>query len=164
MMNRLLPVFAFALLPFFTLSAAPAATVQSQAPSHIQLAEDLRFSQRDVRIITDVLGAMLRDDEASESSGKKNKGKKDKANKGKKAGGLPPGLAKREQLPPGLQKQIQRKGTLPPGLQTHPLPVQVERELGQAPKGTKRVVVGTDVILMEIGTKIILDVIKDVLR
>src|SRR5215471_5571003 len=29
--------------------------------------------------------------------------------------GLPPGLAKREALPPGLEKQLVRNGTLPPG-------------------------------------------------
>ncbi len=31
--------------------------------------------------------------------------------------GLPPGLAKREQLPPGLQKHVRERGSLPPGLQ-----------------------------------------------
>jgi len=30
---------------------------------------------------------------------------------------LPPGLAKKDQLPPGLEKQLVRRGTLPPGLQ-----------------------------------------------
>src|SRR5579864_3107297 len=29
--------------------------------------------------------------------------------------GLPPGLAKRDQLPPGLEKQLRERGTLPPG-------------------------------------------------
>src|SRR5215470_14934501 len=29
---------------------------------------------------------------------------------------LPPGLAKRDRLPPGLEKQLVRNGTLPPGL------------------------------------------------
>ena len=33
------------------------------------------------------------------------------------ASGLPPGLAKRGDLPPGLEKQLRRNGTLPPGLQ-----------------------------------------------
>src|SRR5574341_1561384 len=44
--------------------------------------------------------------------------------KGKGKKGLPPGLAKRERLPPGLQKQLRRNGTLPPGLQKklEPLP------------------------------------------
>src|SRR5262245_40568605 len=42
--------------------------------------------------------------------------------------GLPPGLAKRGgDLPPGLEKQLQRNGTLPPGLQKklQPCPVEI---------------------------------------
>ncbi len=31
--------------------------------------------------------------------------------------GLPPGLAKRDQLPPGLEKHLLKHGSLPPGLQ-----------------------------------------------
>ena len=31
--------------------------------------------------------------------------------------GLPPGLAKRDELPPGLQKHVRERGSLPPGLQ-----------------------------------------------
>jgi len=31
--------------------------------------------------------------------------------------GLPPGLAKKERLPPGLQNHLARNGQLPPGLQ-----------------------------------------------
>ncbi|MBI3484974.1 MAG: hypothetical protein HY012_07470, partial [Acidobacteria bacterium] len=31
--------------------------------------------------------------------------------------GLPPGLAKRDRLPPGLEKQLRERGKLPPGLQ-----------------------------------------------
>src|SRR5215475_5454143 len=30
---------------------------------------------------------------------------------------LPPGLAKKDRLPPGLERQLMRNGTLPPGLQ-----------------------------------------------
>ncbi|MCH6588239.1 MAG: hypothetical protein IH805_07995, partial [Proteobacteria bacterium] len=36
--------------------------------------------------------------------------------------GLPPGLAKRQHLPPGLQKHIARTGRLPPGLEKRRLP------------------------------------------
>src|SRR4029453_10507644 len=38
--------------------------------------------------------------------------------------GRPPGLEKREQLPPGLQRQLIRNGSLPPGLEKkiQPLP------------------------------------------
>ncbi len=31
--------------------------------------------------------------------------------------GLPPGLAKKDHLPPGLQKHLWKRGSLPPGLQ-----------------------------------------------
>src|SRR5262245_5176160 len=65
--------------------------------------------------------------------------------------GLPPGLAKREQLPPGLQKQLVRNGTLPPGLQkkVQPLPVALENRLPRLPDGRRRVVIAGNVILLE---------------
>ena len=44
-----------------------------------------------------------------------------------KPAGLPPGLAKRDELPPGLEKQLEKNGTLPPGLSGPPHPP------GQAP-------------------------------
>jgi hypothetical protein len=77
--------------------------------------------------------------------------------------GLPPGLAKRDQLPPGLQRQIERNGTLPRGLATYDLPVDLLDRLPPATPGTRRVIVGNDVILIREGTRYILDVIKDVL-
>ena len=50
--------------------------------------------------------------------------------------GLPPGLAKRGgNLPPGLQKKLDRDGRLPPGLQKRlePLPVDLDRRLPRLP-------------------------------
>ncbi len=75
--------------------------------------------------------------------------------------GLPPGLAKREQLPPGLQKQVERNGTLPPGLQTRSLPPELERQLSPVPKGYVRAEVGADVVLMDGNTRVVVDVVKD---
>jgi hypothetical protein len=89
---------------------------------------------------------------AEQGSGNKNKNK-----------GLPPGLAKRDQLPPGLARQIERNGTLPPGLRTYDLPSDLIDRLPASPKGTRRVVVGNDVVLIREGTRYILDVIKDVI-
>ncbi len=40
--------------------------------------------------------------------------------------GLPPGLAKRDELPPGLRRQLVRNGTLPPGLQKRCRPFPLE--------------------------------------
>src|SRR5688572_7847659 len=62
--------------------------------------------------------------------------------------GLPPGLAKREQLPPGLQRQLAKNGKLPPGLEKkiHPLPRDLELKLPRLPDGRKRIFIAGNVI------------------
>ncbi len=79
--------------------------------------------------------------------------------------GLPPGLAKRDRLPPGLEKQLRERGTLPPGLRKklHPLPIELERQLHRLPTGYKRVILGGNIILMEEKTAVIYDIIRDVI-
>ncbi|MFQ5927767.1 MAG: hypothetical protein ACE5MH_10085 [Terriglobia bacterium] len=80
--------------------------------------------------------------------------------------GLPPGLAKRQQLPPGLQRHLERNGTLPPGLQkkVQPLPRQLAVQLPKLPTGYRRYVLGGHVILVEERTAKIVDIIRDVIR
>lgn len=77
--------------------------------------------------------------------------------------GLPPGLAKREQLPPGLEKQLRTRGTLPPGLQkkVQPLPPDLEHRLRRLPTGYHRVVIAGNVILMNEKTAVIYDIIRN---
>ncbi len=81
------------------------------------------------------------------------------------ASGLPPGLAKRDRLPPGLEKQLRERGTLPPGLQkkVQPLPVELERQLSILPTGYRRVVIGNNVILMNATSSLIYDIIRNVI-
>ena len=65
--------------------------------------------------------------------------------------GLPPGLAKRGgNLPPGLEKQLERNGTLPPGLQKklEPCPVELERQLPPLPTDYRRVVIGAHIMVV----------------
>jgi hypothetical protein len=78
--------------------------------------------------------------------------------------GLPPGLAKRDRLPPGLEKQLVRNGTLPPGLQkrVQPLPRDLEILLPRLPDGWRRILLGRDVILQEDRTSRILDILRNV--
>lgn len=90
--------------------------------------------------------------------GKKNK----KGNKGNK--GMPQGLAKRDSLPPGLQRQLDKNGALPPGLQKKALPSGLQSRLPPAPKGYERVIVDANVLLVEAATGIVRDVITDVVR
>ncbi len=80
--------------------------------------------------------------------------------------GLPPGLAKREQLAPGLQKQLVKNGTLPPGLQkkVQPLPAALEHQLPPLPTGYQRVMVGASVVLMNQKSKLIVDVLYDAIH
>lgn len=80
--------------------------------------------------------------------------------------GLPPGLAKREQLPPGLERQLQKNGTLPPGLQKklHPLPSELERRMRLLPTGYRRVVIAGNVIMMNEKTAVIYDIVRNVIQ
>ncbi len=102
------------------------------------------------------------EDKDKSKAAKKSKGKnKDKSAKGKGRGhGLPPGLAKRDQLPPGLAKRGNR---LPPGLMKSDLPPELEKTLPELPDNVERVVVDTNIILVEKGTDLILDVMEGVL-
>jgi len=81
--------------------------------------------------------------------------------KGKKKG-LPPGLAKKRHLPPGLQKRLQAGKPLPPGLERHALPDELERELSQLPKGHIRVKVGGSIVILNKETDVVIDVVRDI--
>ncbi len=81
--------------------------------------------------------------------------------------GLPPGLAKRGgNLPPGLEKQLERNGTLPPGLQKklEPCPVALERQLPPLPVDYRRAVIGAHIVVVNKNTNVIVDIFKDVVR
>ena len=75
---------------------------------------------------------------------------------------LPPGLAKRETLPPGLRKQLVQRGSLPPGLSSERLPADLESRLGRLPSGYVRLRIATDVVLLDEKTRVILDVVSDI--
>lgn len=79
--------------------------------------------------------------------------------------GLPPGLAKREQLPPGLRKQIREKGTLPPGLQKRLVPVPASwSNLPPIGQYERRYFAGDDLIIIDTRTNRIVAYIVDILR
>jgi hypothetical protein len=84
------------------------------------------------------------------------------AHAGKTGRGLPPGLANRDRLPPGLEMQLQRNGRLPPGLEKQALPGELIGRLPPVPRGYERVIVDTHVVLVETASQIIADVITDV--
>nr|WP_298689600.1 hypothetical protein [uncultured Dongia sp.] len=95
------------------------------------------------------------DDWEHENGGKKNKNKK-----GVKDGkGLPPGLAKRGELPPGLAKQLVRNGHLPPGLENRDLPPDLLSRLPRLDPAYRYVVADDKVMLVRRATNVILDIL-----
>lgn len=99
-------------------------------------------------------------EKAWEKAEKEGKGK----GKGKGRKGLPSGLAKKAKLPPGILKQLEAGAILPPDLQNQaqPLPREVEERLKPLPPDKVRVVVGTDIVIMDKTTQKIFDVMRDV--
>ena len=65
---------------------------------------------------------------------------------------LPPGLAKKDRLPPGLERQLRRNGQLPPGLQKRltTFPRSLEARLGTLPRGARRVFLGDRALILDI--------------
>lgn len=76
--------------------------------------------------------------------------------------GLPPGLAKRDQLPPGLEKQLRERDTLPPGLQKkiQPVPDDLEGRLPPPPEGCRHVIIGGHIVLMNARTNYVYSVFR----
>jgi len=73
----------------------------------------------------------------------------------KRGGNLPPGLAMRKSLPPGLA----RNDRLPDDIEYEPLPRDLERQLPRLPsRDYVRVRVGTDLLILNKKTRVVLDV------
>jgi hypothetical protein len=81
-------------------------------------------------------------------------------------GSLPPGLAKRESLPPGLRNQLRERGALPPGLQKHllPVPAPLVTRLPPLPDYYLRYFVGDDLIVVDTRSNQIVAILRDVWR
>lgn len=74
------------------------------------------------------------------------------------AGRSTPGL---KALPPGIRKRLSRGKPLPPGIAKQVLPEGLRSQL-RLPSGFEVVEVGLDVLLVEVATNIIHDVLMDV--
>ncbi|HEY4134623.1 MAG TPA: hypothetical protein VGO34_05360 [Alphaproteobacteria bacterium] len=81
---------------------------------------------------------------------------KARANRGK-GGGVPPGLPRKDELAPGLARQIRVNAVLPSAIQKKPLPTDLERTL-PVRAGTVRAIAGDQVMLVD-GKNQIRDII-----
>jgi hypothetical protein len=83
-----------------------------------------------------------------------------------RAAGLPPGLAKRQSLPPGLRRQLVERGQLPPGLQRHlvDVPAPWVARMPAVPNYYHRYFAGDDLVVVDTRTNRIVAIVRDVLR
>lgn len=83
-----------------------------------------------------------------------------------RAGSLPPGLAKRQALPPGLREQLRENGQLPPGLQKRlvVVPVALGRRLPPVPPYYRRYFAGDDLLVIDSRTNQVVAILRDVWR
>jgi len=75
--------------------------------------------------------------------------------KGKKPG--------KNSLPPGIEKNLRRGKPLPPGIAKQVLPSGLVNLLPPPPHGFERVVLAGKVLLVEVATQVIHDVLEDVI-
>lgn len=68
-----------------------------------------------------------------------------------------------EGLPPGIARNLERGKPLPPGIARRALPAGLEGRLPPRDGRYARVVVGRDVLLIEVGTGLVLDILRGVL-
>ena len=73
---------------------------------------------------------------------------------------LPPGLAKKGKVPPGHAKRMARGMGWPPGVAYEPLPLSLQRQLRPLPRGYARFIVGEDVVVVDMDSRVIVDVVN----
>ncbi len=80
--------------------------------------------------------------------------------------GLPPGLAKRRTLPPGLRRQLVVGGHLPPGLEKrlYAVPGDLAVILPDLPYYQRRFFLGVDLLVVDTRRDVVVRVVADVLR
>lgn len=78
------------------------------------------------------------------------------------AGSCPPGLAKKNNgcQPPGQAKKWRKGHPLPSDVIYYDVPTALLHELGRTPEGQKIVRVGTDLLLISIGTGMVIDALE----
>lgn len=124
------------------------------------------FYNREIEIIRDYFFE-AEEYERGKKKGRK-KGKGHKKNKNKYADHdrryMSEKVKKRKGLPPGIMKQIREGKRIPDEVSRYPLPDYLRTRLPVPPRGTRRVLVNNDILLIRTGTNLVLDIIENVLN
>jgi len=75
--------------------------------------------------------------------------------------GYPPGLAKKDKVPPGHAMKLRRGEPMPQDYRWQPLPRDLDDRLSRLPDGYVRVVVGADIGILNVRTRILVDLLED---
>ena len=75
---------------------------------------------------------------------------------------LNPNLSGYRSLPPGIARNVARGKPIPPGIARQQVPVDLAWRLTTLPEGYGRFVIGDDLVLVEITTGLIIDVLDSV--
>ncbi|NCF09584.1 MAG: hypothetical protein GWP66_02770 [Gammaproteobacteria bacterium] len=147
------------LLLVLGLPAGALAAAKSEEANLAERVATAAFTAAEKSVIEEFFGRPATTDE---ESGEAKEAKEAKSGKGGKSKKMPKGLAKRDSLPPGLERQLEKNGTLPPGLAKRDLPADLTRRLPKRDDGTERVIVDSDVVLVEAATGVVLDILRGV--
>ncbi len=120
------------------LLAALMMLIAAPLPAMADVGVSVEFSDEEIRVISAWY-------EAHGSGAHKDKGKK-----------------KHKGLPPGIAKNLSRGKPLPPGIAKQHLPDGLVHALPAPPRGYERIVVDGKVLLVEIATQVIHDILTDI--
>jgi hypothetical protein len=157
MLNKI----SIALLSVFVFVSAPTIVVGDLVGDIAKKAGDAVFSEVErqaiekyYKVVAPIRGdehEAIDDDDISDKREKDGR-KRDKG-KGK-------GESMRSDLPKGISKKLERGGALPPGLAKRNLPSDLETQLPTTPKGYERIESEGQVLLTDIATGVISDIIN----
>jgi hypothetical protein len=75
---------------------------------------------------------------------------------------LPPGLAKKGWIPPGHAWRVRQNQPVSEEAYWRYLPYDLDRRLSRLPPEYVRVIVGTDVAIMNVRTRVVVDILEDI--
>lgn len=127
---------------FVATGITPAASGNSIWPVS-EFGVEVEFTQDEIRLIRAYYAAVREDGNRG--------GRGEKGGRGKQAG-----------LPPGIAKNLARGKAMPPGIAKQYLPDDLRHELPPVRDGFERVIVDGKVLLVEVATRVVRDILYDV--
>ena len=75
---------------------------------------------------------------------------------------LPPGQVKKGRLPPGHAWRVRLNQPIHEDAQLRYLPYALDQRLSRLPPAYVRVIIGTDVVIMDTRTRVVVDLLEDI--